>query len=177
MARFILLAILLWPGLLWAVEVCWQPPTENVDGTPLTDLDAYRIYWGSQTRDYTGNLLLADETLTCYELIEPGNGVWFLAMTAIDAEGNESAYSNEVTKTIQSTQPLPVIILESDKIVYTVVKQINRFVLLPVGTVPPGTQCDPNESVNGYSVVPVGQVEWSPSTTVRPVVVVAQCDG
>ncbi|MDZ7670049.1 MAG: hypothetical protein U5Q16_11745 [Gammaproteobacteria bacterium] len=32
----------------------WQAPTQNEDGTPLNDLAGYVIYWGTQSREYTG---------------------------------------------------------------------------------------------------------------------------
>ena len=57
--------------------------------------------------------------------------------------------------------------------VYYVIQRENRFVLLPVGTVPVGTACSSTEYVNGYFAVDRNLVEWSSGT--RPLVVVAQC--
>jgi hypothetical protein len=54
-----------------------------------------------------------------------------------------------------------------------VIKTKNRFVLLPVGTVPANTPCDTTQSVNGHYAVPRDAVTWS--GTVEPDVVVAQC--
>lgn len=162
---------MLW--LLAAVQLCWVAPTQNVDGTPLTDLDAFRVYYGPEPRAYTSTLDLPDETQTCHAFsVTPGPH--YFAMTAIDADGNESAYSNEVLRT-EVGPPQPPVILSQAETVYTVVRQPNRFVLLAVGTVPAGTVCDPSQTVNGHGAVPVDAVEWSSGTTVRPVVVVARC--
>lgn len=82
----------------------WQAPTQNVDGSPLTDLDGYRMYFGLASRNYTDSVPIPDETQTSISNVTvalpfPGLGehTVFVAMTAYDAEGNESAYSNEVT--------------------------------------------------------------------------------
>ena len=76
----------------------WVAPTENVDGTPLTDLAAYRIYYGSGSRSYDDFLDVTDPTATSYA-VDVISGTYYVAMTAIDGDGNESAYSNEVIKT------------------------------------------------------------------------------
>lgn len=39
--------LLLLAGMAHAHEVCWQNPTENTDGTPITDLQLVRVQWGT----------------------------------------------------------------------------------------------------------------------------------
>ena len=75
----------------------WQAPTENVDGTPLTDLASYRIYYGEGSRNYFETVNVADPAalMHSFTLI---SGSYYVAMTAIDVDGNESAFSNEVLK-------------------------------------------------------------------------------
>ncbi len=77
----------------------WQAPTENVDGSPLTDLAGYRVYYGEASRNYTEMRDVADAGATSVRLTLP-SGDYYVAMTALDAEGNESAYSNEVLKQV-----------------------------------------------------------------------------
>ncbi len=76
----------------------WQAPTENVDGTPLDDLAGFNVYWGSSSRNYTGSQNLGAQARE-WE-IPLGSGTYYLALTALDAENNESSYSNEVRKII-----------------------------------------------------------------------------
>lgn len=57
--------------------------------------------------------------------------------------------------------------------VLTVVKQVDKFILLPVGTIPIGTRCIPDQYINGYFAVPRDLVTWSGS--IEPLVVVAEC--
>ncbi|MEZ5559895.1 MAG: hypothetical protein R3E86_15290 [Pseudomonadales bacterium] len=77
----------------------WQAPTQNVDGSPLTDLAGYNIYWGTSSRSYSTSLPINSPTTTQWEAnIAPGT--YYFALTAFDAAGNESAYSNEIRKVI-----------------------------------------------------------------------------
>lgn len=77
----------------------WVAPTENVDGSSLTDLAGYRVYYGQNSRNYTEMVEVTDRNATSTSVTLP-SGDYYVAMTALDAEGNESAYSNEVLKTV-----------------------------------------------------------------------------
>jgi len=79
------------------VALSWVAPTENVDGTALTDLAGYRIYYGSTSRSYSDMVQVGDPAATSHTL-NLASGDYYIAMTALDAEGNESSYSNEVIK-------------------------------------------------------------------------------
>lgn len=78
-----------------SLTVSWQAPEENVDGSPVSGIDEYRIYYGevSGQYDYTESV---SGTATRHT-IEVPVGQYFLVMTAIDIEGDESGYSNEVS--------------------------------------------------------------------------------
>jgi hypothetical protein len=79
------------------VNVSWVAPTENVDGTALTDLAGYRIYYGPGSRDYDGMLEVNDPTATSHSFTAT-SGDWYITMTALDRDGNESAFSNEIVR-------------------------------------------------------------------------------
>jgi hypothetical protein len=82
------------------VSVSWVPPSENVDGSPLGDLMEYRIYVGVQSGTYQEIVNVPDPAATSHFLnASPGN--YYVAVTAVDIDGNESAFSNEVLKTVQ----------------------------------------------------------------------------
>jgi hypothetical protein len=77
----------------------WQPPTQNVDGTPLTDLAGYNVHWGTRSRSYQGSHTIHDPSVTRWEAdIAPGT--YYFSLTAFDTDGSQSSYSNEVIKTI-----------------------------------------------------------------------------
>ena len=78
------------------VTVAWDPPTENQDGTPLTDLAGYKIYYG-KTSFAEGVVNVADPAATSATItgLESGARYAFVA-TAYDTDGNESEHSNQV---------------------------------------------------------------------------------
>ncbi|MEM8767352.1 MAG: LamG-like jellyroll fold domain-containing protein, partial [Pseudomonadota bacterium] len=85
--------------VLGTVALRWQAPTENVDGSPLTDLAGYRIYYGTDSRSYGNTVEVSDPGSTEASFTAP-SGDYYVTMTALDAEGNESAYSNEIVKAV-----------------------------------------------------------------------------
>jgi fibronectin type 3 domain-containing protein len=83
----------------------------SIAGTVLLQWDhsvsehvvVYRMYLGQSSRNYlftvwTGHV----ETLTTPKLPD---GFWFFSVTAIDKSGNESDFSNEVSKEISGGDP------------------------------------------------------------------------
>lgn len=88
----------------------WIAPTTNVDGSPLTDLKGYKVYWSSQSGIYTdlqskdvGNVVLVD----IKKVIGNLTGTYYFVVTAIDIKGNESAFSNEVSTSFFSIAVAP----------------------------------------------------------------------
>jgi len=72
--------------------VSWDPNTES-------DLAGYKVYVGTASRVY--GVPVDVGTTTSFKVINLLKGqTYYFAITAYDTEGNESAYSNEVSKTI-----------------------------------------------------------------------------
>lgn len=86
-------------AVLGQVTLAWQAPAENVDGTPLTDLLGYHIYYGQHSGDYTTKVAVTDPKATELQLTLP-SGSYYFAMTALDEAGDESDYSNEVIRVV-----------------------------------------------------------------------------
>lgn len=104
----LLMFLLLIPALSLAqtVTLAWDAVTTNVDGTPVTDLAGYRVYmaYTSIADDAPKIDAVADvpaDQMTAVAdvgpLPSPGATVYFRA-TAYDTSGNESGYSNEVSR-------------------------------------------------------------------------------
>jgi len=77
----------------------WTPPTQNTDGSPLTDLDGYKIYWGSAPGSYS-NSTTVGAGLTSYMVEGLTPGTWYFAATAVNSTAIESTFSNVASKTI-----------------------------------------------------------------------------
>ena len=81
---------------LASVTLQWQPPTENTDGTPLTDLAGYRIYYGVDPADLSDLIKLPNPGLTTYVVEELTPNTWYFAMTSVNDRGQESDLSNQL---------------------------------------------------------------------------------
>jgi hypothetical protein len=77
----------------------WTAPTQNVDGSALTTLAGYKVYWGTASRSYSLNASLSGAGSTTYTT-DLAPGTWFFAVSAVDSAGAESAKSSEVSKTV-----------------------------------------------------------------------------
>jgi hypothetical protein len=77
----------------------WTPPTTNNDGSQLTDLSGYRIYYGKSDSDLSTVIPVNDAGLTSYVLEGLGTGTYYFAITATAASGSESEKSQVVSKT------------------------------------------------------------------------------
>lgn len=81
------------------ITLSWDAPTTNADGTPLIDLAGYKVYVGSASGSYNAEAIDVGNVLT-KTLINFCEGTYYFVATAYDLTGNESEYSNEVSKTI-----------------------------------------------------------------------------
>jgi len=76
-------------------------PTTRTDGTPLTNLSGYHIYYGTTPGVYTNVITVTDPTITSYVVTNlPAGATYYFAATAYDADGTESGDSVEGSKTI-----------------------------------------------------------------------------
>lgn len=87
-------------GATGSATLSWTPPTERTDGAVLSNLSGYKIYWGSAPDSYTQSVTITNAGLTRYVLENLPTGRWYFAITAYDATGAESGYSNSASKTI-----------------------------------------------------------------------------
>jgi hypothetical protein len=83
-----------------SVSVAWTPPTQNDDGSTLTDLSGYKIHYGTTSKTYTQSVSVNNAGLTRYQLDSMPSGKIYIAMTAVNAAGAESDFSTEVAVTV-----------------------------------------------------------------------------
>lgn len=79
----------------------WTPPTRNTDGSPLTNLAGYRVYWGTSPGDYPNSVTINNPGITSYVVDQLTPATWYFALTALNTAGAESAFSNVASKTVQ----------------------------------------------------------------------------
>lgn len=78
----------------------WTAPTTNTDGTPLTTLTGFTIYYGTSQDTLTQSVVVSGATTTTYEFTGLTTGTWYFALSADAADGTQSAQSNIGSKTI-----------------------------------------------------------------------------
>ncbi len=80
------------------VSLAWDMPTTYVDGTPLTDLAGFKVYYGTESGIYPQVIDVRDTT--SYSSGALGPGTYYFAVTAYDSYRSESEFSNEISTTI-----------------------------------------------------------------------------
>jgi hypothetical protein len=82
----------------------WVAPTQNVDGTPLTNLAGFKIYWGLVSRNYSDELIISNPGATTVQITGLTPGVrYYFAAKAFNTLGVDSDYSGEVNKLMQGS--------------------------------------------------------------------------
>lgn len=79
----------------------WTAPTQNTDGSPVSDLAGYRVYHGTSASALNEVVQLAGAGNTAYTFTQLANGTHYFAVSAYTAGGMESALSAVGSKTIQ----------------------------------------------------------------------------
>ncbi len=112
-AGFLLLFLSLASAAQAAVlDLVWNAPTTNSDGTALTDLSAYRVYSGTSSAPCPGSSYQvvpsptpapSSGSVINYQLTGLTTGtIYFVKVTAVDTSGNESSCSNQVSGAAKS---------------------------------------------------------------------------
>ena len=83
-----------------SATLSWMPPTQNSDGTPLTNLAGYEIRYGLSRDDMSGVVSLTNPSLSIYMLENLTSGTWYFAVSAVNTAGVTSPLSNVASKTI-----------------------------------------------------------------------------
>jgi len=83
-----------------AATVSWVPPTQNTDGSTLTNLAGYYVQYGTSSSNLNTQIKLANAGLTRYTVDGLSQGKYYFAVKAYTSSGKESALSTPASKTI-----------------------------------------------------------------------------
>jgi Putative Ig domain len=83
-----------------SATLSWTPPTQNTDGSALTNLSGYRIYWGTSQNSLVNSVTVDNPGLSSYVVDQLTPATWYFAAAALNASGMESAPSNLASKTV-----------------------------------------------------------------------------
>ena len=80
--------------------VSWTPPVQRTDGSALTDLAGYRVYYGKGLNSLTQIIDIRNAGQTSQFIDNLDTGTWYFAVTAYTRDGLESEMSNLGAKRI-----------------------------------------------------------------------------
>jgi hypothetical protein len=86
------------PPATASVSLQWQPPTQNTDSSPLTDLAGYRVYYGSAPQSLDSSITIANPGIATYVVDNLQPGTWYFAVAAYNTNGVEGELSDVITK-------------------------------------------------------------------------------
>jgi Putative Ig domain len=84
-----------------AATLSWTPPTQNTDGTTLTNLAGYRIYYGTSSSALTQVVQVNTAGVSSYVIENLTPSTYYFAVRAYTSAGTESNNSNVVSKAVQ----------------------------------------------------------------------------
>lgn len=83
-----------------STTLSWTAPTMNEDGSALTDLTGYKIFYGRSSRNYTNEIPINNASITTYVVDNLSPDTYYFAAKAVSASGGDSAYSGEAVRVI-----------------------------------------------------------------------------
>jgi len=83
-----------------AATLSWSAPTENEDGSALTNLSGYRIRYGTKADELTSEITINTAGITTYMVTDLAPATYYFAIKAVSASGAESSLSDVASKTI-----------------------------------------------------------------------------
>jgi hypothetical protein len=83
-----------------SVTLSWTPPTQNADGTGLTDLTGFRVVYGRSATDLSQSITITNPSISTYVIDNLSAGTWYFGVKSMNSQANESAISNIASKTI-----------------------------------------------------------------------------
>ena len=88
------------PQGIGSATLSWQPPTQNVDGSPLQDLAGFRIVYGKVADNLDQVVSIPNPAITSAVVQSLTTGTWYFAVKAYTAANVQSDLSNVATKSI-----------------------------------------------------------------------------
>jgi hypothetical protein len=90
-------AITVAPAPTKNVTLKWSPPTTYTDGSPLTDLAGFTVFYGNASHQYSASIRLSDPTMNTVVLEGLQSGTWYFSVKASNSAGVESDFATEAT--------------------------------------------------------------------------------
>ncbi len=83
-----------------SVTLNWTPPNSNTDGSTLSNLAGFHIYYGTSAGSLSQTINESNPGLTSFTVTNLASGTWYFAITSYTSAGVESAQTQSVSTTI-----------------------------------------------------------------------------
>ena len=88
------------PPPTYSATVSWSVPLLNTDGTSLTGVTGYRIYYGRSPANLSDSILVPGAGATSYVISGLTPGTHYFAVATLNSAGVASDLSNAASKTV-----------------------------------------------------------------------------
>jgi hypothetical protein len=149
----------------WGVgsaRVSWTAPTQNTDGSSLTNLARFRILYGTSSTSLTQSQTVSDPTLRTATVSGLSPGTWYFAVRAVNTNGTESDNSNVASKSVTGASS-------------SATASVTVTAPTPVPPPPPPSGTLRTTSQDVYDVVQQSNGTWSPRAIVGRIALGATC--
>jgi hypothetical protein len=82
-----------------SAALSWTAPTTDTNGSPVTTLTGYTIFYGTSESALTHSVSVSGASTTTYTITGLVSGTWYFAVAADASDGTQSAMSNIGSKT------------------------------------------------------------------------------
>jgi hypothetical protein len=83
-----------------SVTLSWTAPTQNSDGSALTNLASYNIYYGVSPGHFPNQRQINNPGVTTYVVDNLAPNTYYFVATAVNSQGIESQFSNSTPVTV-----------------------------------------------------------------------------
>jgi hypothetical protein len=83
-----------------SATLSWMPPTQNTNGSSLSNLAGYQVRYGRSASDLDQTVRLDNPSINRYVVENLSSGTWYFAVVAVNAAGATSQLSNTASKTV-----------------------------------------------------------------------------
>jgi hypothetical protein len=85
-----------------SVSLSWNPPTTNTNGTSLTDLAGYKIYYGTSSSSLNQSVEITNSGIASYVIGNLSPATWYFSLVSYNSANIESPLSQIVSTKITS---------------------------------------------------------------------------
>lgn len=83
-----------------SVTLSWTPPTQNDDGSTLTDLAGYEVLYGRSQGELDQSIQVTNPSVNTFVVDNLSAGTWFFALRSVNRQGTASQTSAVASKTV-----------------------------------------------------------------------------